>query len=197
VVNQFRSKTIGILAIQGDYERHQYQLDKLGVQIVLVRLPDDLKRLDGLIIPGGESTTLDIMINRFNLREPLRQFGGSKPVFGTCAGMIMLAQKIEDNQAGVMPLQLMDIDVVRTGYGRQIHSFDTTVEAGLAGKRHDLSASFIRAPIVSRTGPGVEILSVYNDTPVLLCQGHLLAASFHPELSDDTTLMEYFLTEFP
>jgi 5'-phosphate synthase pdxT subunit len=188
-------KTVGVLAIQGDFERHVYQLNLVGAWPVEVRLPQDLEKLDALILPGGESTTINIMIDRFDLREPLLRFGRSKPVFGTCAGMIMLARRIENNVSGVKPLGLMDIDVDRTGYGRQVHSFEEKIDADLAGQKASLTATFIRAPRVTRLGDGIKTLAKWQDDPVLIRQGHLLAASFHAELDDDTTLLEYFLTK--
>jgi len=184
---------VGVLAIQGDYDRHRHQLGRAGASSVLVRLASDLRDLDALIIPGGESTTMDIMIDRFNLREPLLEFGRSKPVFGTCAGMIMLSTSIENNVSKVRPLELMDIDVDRNGYGRQVYSFEEKIDADLAGEKVRLTATFIRAPRVTRVGSGIEILAKYREDPALVRQGHLLAASFHAELDDDTRLLEYFL----
>jgi 5'-phosphate synthase pdxT subunit len=191
----FENKTVGILAIQGDYAEHQEQLGQLGARSVLVRLPHDLERLDALIIPGGESTTMDIVMDRFDLREPLIEFGRSTPVFGTCAGMIMLATGIENNISKVTPLGLMDIDVDRNGYGRQVHSFEENVTANLAGQPTDLVATFIRAPRVTRVGESVTTLATYRDDAILVRQKNLLAASFHAELSEDTALLEYFLKE--
>jgi len=194
-MSRLEDRKVGVLAIQGDYARHKHQLDQLGVITVLVRLKADLEQLDAIIIPGGESTTMDIMLDRFGLREPLQQFGRSKPVFGTCAGMIMLASKIKDNLSKVTPLGLMDIDINRNGYGRQVHSFEKTIEANLAGKYTKLTATFIRAPIVTRVGSEVISLATYEGDPVLVRQDNLLTASFHTELDDDTSLLEYFLNE--
>lgn len=188
-------KRIGVLAIQGDYARHQQQLDQLGVKATEVRLASDLDGLDGLIIPGGESTTMDIMLDRHNLREPLTQFGRSLPLFGTCAGMIMLATGIEENLSNITPLALLDIDVNRNGYGRQVHSFDTELTAELAGTKTKLTGTFIRAPKITRVGDQVEILAKCAGDPVLVRQGNLLAASFHSELDDDPSLLAYFLNE--
>ncbi|MEW5795157.1 MAG: pyridoxal 5'-phosphate synthase glutaminase subunit PdxT [Candidatus Zixiibacteriota bacterium] len=187
-------KTVGVLAIQGDFERHIYQLGLVGARPVEVRLPGDLDKLDALILPGGESTTINIMIDRFDLRELLVRFGRSKPVFGTCAGMIMLAKKIENNTSNVNALGLLDIDVDRNGYGRQVHSWEDKVDADLAGQKAKLTATFIRAPRVTRVGPEIATLASWRNDPVLIRQNRLLAASFHAELDDDTTLLEYFLT---
>jgi 5'-phosphate synthase pdxT subunit len=189
------SKTVGILAIQGDYERHRHQIELVGARPVEVRLPRDLEALDALIIPGGESTTMNIMIDRFKLREPLIRFGRSNPTFGTCAGMIMLGKNIANNLSRVQPLGLMDIDVDRNGYGRQVHSFEEKLDASLAGREVRLTATFIRAPRIVRLGDGIETLAVWKDDPVLIRQGRLLAAAFHSELDDDTALLEYFLTK--
>ena len=190
-----KEKRIGILALQGDYACHQRALEQLGVKNVLVRLERDLAGLDALIIPGGESTTMDIVMDRFDLREPLTAFGRSNPILGTCAGMIMLASEIENNISNVTPLGLMDIGVDRNGYGRQIHSFETKIEADLGGERHEMTATFIRAPRVTRVGQDVTVLATYKKDPVLVQQKNLLAASFHTELDDDTRLLAYFLDE--
>jgi 5'-phosphate synthase pdxT subunit len=190
-----RDKKIGILALQGDYAAHQRSLDQLGVGSVLVKLPRDLDGLDALIIPGGESTTMDIVMDRFELREPLVAFGRSKAILGTCAGMIMLASQIENNISKVTPLGLMDIAVDRNGYGRQVHSFEASFDADLAGQQCRLTATFIRAPRVTRVGPAVTVVATYKNDPVLVRQKNLLAASFHTELDDDTSLLVFFLNE--
>jgi len=194
-MSKYANKRVGILALQGDYARHQHLLDMLEVDSVLVRLERDLARLDALIIPGGESTTMDIVMDRFNLRKPLITFGRSKPVFGTCAGMIMLASEIENNISNVTPLGLMDIGVDRNGYGRQVHSFEASIDSNLAGERYEMTATFIRAPRITRVGPDVTVLAKYKNDPILVQQNNLLAASFHTELDDDTRLLTYFLDE--
>ncbi|MDH3892763.1 MAG: pyridoxal 5'-phosphate synthase glutaminase subunit PdxT [candidate division Zixibacteria bacterium] len=187
---------IGVLALQGDFERHEHQLTLAGAEAVQVRLPSELEPLDGLIIPGGESTTMSYLIDRFAMRAPLVEFGRKRPVWGTCAGMIMLAAKIEDNQAGLKPFGLLDIDVVRNGYGRQVFSFTDHIEASLNGGCMRLEATFIRAPRITRLGAQIKTLAVYQDTPVLVAQGRILASSFHTELDNDLRLLEYFLTHF-
>ena len=192
-MNDSRAKRVGVLAIQGDYARHLHQLERLGVSSSQVRLARDLDKLDALIIPGGESTTMDIVMDRFSLREPLVEFGRSRPVFGTCAGMIMLASVIRNNISNVTPLGLMDIEVDRNGYGRQVYSFEEHVSAELDGSPAELIATFIRAPRIVRLGDEVKTLATYKGDPVLVRQGRLLAASFHAELDEDTTLLEYFL----
>lgn len=192
-MNEFKRLQIGVLALQGDFERHIHQLALEQAHPVEVKLPRDLDGLDGLIIPGGESTTMSLLLDRFNLRDPLRQFASQKPVWGTCAGMIMLAKKIEDNQSGVKPLDLMDIDVVRNGYGRQFFSFEQSLAATLNGSQIILKATYIRAPKITRAGQNVTVLARLENTPVLVTQSKLMASSFHTELDDDTTLLRFFL----
>lgn len=195
-MTNYKDLKIGVLALQGDFERHQYQLSLLGVKNSLVKLPNDLNNIDALIIPGGESTTMDKLLDRYNLRFPLIEFSKKHPLWGTCAGMILLAKKIEDNQAGVTPLGLMDIDVARIGYGRQVFSFETELKAQLNKHQIDLKVSFIRAPIITRIGAKVKTLAVYENKPVLVTENNIMASSFHTELNDDTTLLKYFLDEF-
>ncbi|RKX27923.1 MAG: pyridoxal 5'-phosphate synthase glutaminase subunit PdxT [Candidatus Zixiibacteriota bacterium] len=187
---------VGVLALQGDFKRHTHQLGQLGSRTLEVRTASHLEEIDGLIIPGGESTTMDILIDRFRLRQPLIEFCQIKPVWGTCAGMIMLAKNIEDNQANVSPLGLMDIDVVRTGYGRQVHSFEQLLMTKLNGEDITLRATFIRAPMITRVGKSVQILIEYNGSPVLVSEGLIMASSFHTELDNDTTLLEFFMGRF-
>ena len=187
---------IGVLALQGDYERHEHQLRLLGAECRQVRLASDLDGLDGLIVPGGESTTMDTLLDRFNLREPLTAFGRLKPLYGTCAGMIMLAKHIENNQAGIRPLELLDVDVVRTGYGRQIHSIEKEVTMDLGRGPQTIDAAFIRAPIVTRVGKDVRVIAGTNGSPALVSERNILASSFHTELDEDTSLLEFFFSEF-
>ncbi len=195
-VTDYTDRFVGVLALQGDYEAHQAQLNRLNVRNVLVRQPVDMQSIDSLIIPGGETTTMSILLDRFDMRTPLEAFGRTHPVYGTCAGMIMLSKNIEDNISGVKPLGLMDIDVVRMGYGRQVHSFENGLKATLDKGEVSLTATFIRAPRITRAGDGVTVLATYDNHPVLVRQGNLLAGSFHTELEDDTTVLEYFLNDF-
>jgi 5'-phosphate synthase pdxT subunit len=188
--------TVGVLALQGDYEAHRKQLESLEVKAVEVRLTKDLENIDALIIPGGESTTMDKLIDRFDLRQPLVNFCKNKPVFGTCAGMIMLAKKIEDNLSGVEPFGLIDIDVLRNGYGRQVFSFEQEIEVNLNNGSSSLAATFIRAPRITRTGSSVKVLAEFENNPVLVAQNNILASCFHTELGEDTTLLSYFLKIF-
>lgn len=195
-MNHSNSKSIGVLALQGDYEAHERQLKLLGAKAVEVRLPKDLEGLDALILPGGESTTMDKLINRFGLRQPLTDFCKSKPAWGTCAGMIMLSQKIEDNQSLVTPLGILDIDVLRNGYGRQVFSFEDKIDVSFGNGTSKLAATFIRAPKITRLGKDVKILGKFGGDAVLISQSNILASSFHTELSGDTTLLKYFITKF-
>ncbi len=193
-MERFDHLHVGVLALQGDYELHEHQLGLLGIKQRRVRLPSDLNDLGALIMPGGETTTMAILIDRFGLRKPLIDFGRSQPVYGTCAGMVLLARHIEDNQAGVNPLQLMDIDVLRNGYGRQVYSFEETLRVQIASGIEEIRAAFIRAPKVTRLGSAVETLSVYQGSAVLVAEKNILAASFHTELEDDTSLLRCFLS---
>jgi 5'-phosphate synthase pdxT subunit len=184
--------TIGVLALQGDFREHHEALGHLGVAAPEVRLPKDLVGLDGLIIPGGESTTIAKLMRSSGLLDPLRNMAADGfPMWGTCAGMILLANRLDET--GTPTLQAMDIAVRRNAFGRQIDSFEADlVVAGLDGG--SFRAVFIRAPIIEQVGPSVEVLARLNDgTPVAALQERLLATSFHPELTPDTRLHQFFL----
>jgi pyridoxal 5'-phosphate synthase pdxT subunit len=171
---------IGILAVQGDFREHAAMLRRLGADPVEVRKPEQLEDLDGLVIPGGESTAIMRLIRIYGLEDALKRF--ARPVFGTCAGMIVLGR----DQLG-----LVDVGVRRNAYGRQVASFETDLE--LAGEDEPLRGVFIRAPRVADVGSGVEVLAEHEGEPVLLREGRFLVASFHPELTDDTRVHERFL----
>jgi 5'-phosphate synthase pdxT subunit len=171
---------IGVLAVQGNFREHAAMLRALGADAVEVRLPGQLEGLDGLVIPGGESTAITRLIRLYGLEEAIRSFAA--PVFGTCAGMILLDRA---------HLGLVDLDVERNGYGRQVASFEA--DLALEGEDEPLRGVFIRAPRVTAAGPEVEVLASHNGVPVLLRQGRFLVASFHPELTDDTRVHERFL----
>lgn len=168
---------IGVLALQGDFEAHRNAIERAGAEAVEVRTAEDLKSLDGLIIPGGESTTMLKLLHEENLFEPLRQFGQEKPMFGTCAGAILMASEVVNPPQE--SLRLMDTTVERNGYGRQIDSRIANIE--LDGKPAE--AVFIRAPVIRRVGPDAKVLATYLDAPVLVEEGRHMAATFHPELS--------------
>ena len=179
---------VGVLALQGDYEKHARALERAGAQVSEVRTALDLEAVDGLVIPGGESTTMLKLLERESLFETLREFGRRKPVFGTCAGAILLAAKVENPEQA--SLGLVDISVWRNGYGRHLDSRVRQIEAEGFGA---LEAVFIRAPIIRRTGPNVHVLASYKDDPVLVEEGRHLVATFHPELSGDDRVHAYFL----
>lgn len=191
----FINRVVGILALQGDYERHADHVTRIGAQPVLVRKAETLDGLDALILPGGESTTMSTLIDRFEMRQSLVNFCREHPVYATCAGMILLSKEIVDNQAGVVPFGLLDISVRRNGWGRQINSFDTELTISGNGL-HVVRGSFIRAPKIVRVGADVRVISTHQREPVLVEQGNILAASFHAELGEDTRLLTYFLKKF-
>ena len=171
---------IGVLAVQGNFREHAAMLRRLGADPVEVRKPEQLDGLDGLVIPGGESTTIFRLVRLYGLEDAIRGF--VRPLFGTCAGMILL----DRNHLGVA-----DLEVARNAYGRQVASFEADLE--LAGEDEPLRGVFIRAPRVSEAGPEVEVLAALDGEPVLLRDGRVLVASFHPELTDDTRVHERFL----
>ncbi|HUH15049.1 MAG TPA: pyridoxal 5'-phosphate synthase glutaminase subunit PdxT [Gaiellaceae bacterium] len=171
---------IGVLAVQGNFREHAAMLRGLGAEVVEVRLPEHLEGLDGLVIPGGESTAITRLMRLYGLEQALRAFAA--PVLGTCAGMILLDRD---------HLGLVDVEVERNGYGRQVASFEA--DLALAGEAEPLRGVFIRAPRVTDAGPEVEVLASHDGSPVLLRQGRFLVASFHPELTDDTRVHGRFL----
>jgi 5'-phosphate synthase pdxT subunit len=177
VATKFR---IGVLAVQGNFREHAAMLRRLGSDVVEVRKPEELQGLDGLVIPGGESTTFMRLMRLYGLDEAVREFAG--PVLGTCAGMIVLDRH---------HLGAIDLEVARNAYGRQVASFEADLE--LVDDPEPLRGVFIRAPRVAEAGPGVEVLAELDGEPVLLRDGRLLVASFHPELTDDTRVHERFL----
>jgi 5'-phosphate synthase pdxT subunit len=187
-----RRQRIGILAVQGDVREHARALLEVGAEPVEVRLPRDLVGLDGLILPGGESTAMRKLIDRYGLREPIVALAnGGAPVYGTCAGMILLANRIADGDEPV--LQLLDITVQRNAYGRQLDSFEADIPIPSLGEE-PVHGVFIRAPIVSEVGPEVEVLARDPDgRPIAVRQGRVLATAFHPELTPDRRLHRLFL----
>jgi len=180
---------IGILALQGDFEAHKRALARAGADAVEVRTQQDLDRIDGLIIPGGESTTMLKLLREENLFEPVRQFGARRPIFGTCAGTILLATDVLHPKQDA--LGLMDLTVERNAYGRQIDSRIAKLDL----ESEPLEAVFIRAPIIRRTVSGVRVLLKYQEAPVLVEQGRHMAATFHPELTGDPRVHERFVAK--
>jgi 5'-phosphate synthase pdxT subunit len=171
---------VGVLAVQGNFREHAATLRRLGAEVAEVRKPEQLAGLDGLVIPGGESTAIGRLVRIYGLEEAIRRFAG--PIFGTCAGMILLDRD---------HLGLADLAVERNAYGRQVASFEADLD--LAGEERPLRGVFIRAPRVRETGPEVEVLAEHDGRPVLLRDGRILVASFHPELTEDTRVHERFL----
>ncbi|HEV2305992.1 MAG TPA: pyridoxal 5'-phosphate synthase glutaminase subunit PdxT [Candidatus Acidoferrales bacterium] len=181
---------IGILALQGDFEAHARVLQQLGVDFMFVRAPEDLEGLDGLILPGGESTTHMKLLAETGLEEGIRKMAaGGGAFFGTCAGAILLAREVEG--PAQESLGLIDMTVVRNAYGRQLSSDVLTLETKL--RSEPLEMVFIRAPVIEKTGRGVDILAEREGRPVLVQQGRVLAATFHPELTSDPAIHEKFL----
>jgi 5'-phosphate synthase pdxT subunit len=183
---------VGILAIQGDVIEHRHALERIGAETTEIRLPDQLDGVDGLIIPGGESTTIVQLIDIYALRDVIRdKVKSGLPTWGTCAGMIVLADRLTDRRPD--PLRLMNIDVSRNAFGRQVDSFEQDLDIdGVDGP--PFRAVFIRAPVVNSIGAGTEILARLDDgRPVAVRQGRLLATSFHPELTDDSRVHQLFV----
>lgn len=184
---------IGVLALQGDFALHVKALARCGpaVEVVEVRKPEQLDGLDGLIIPGGESTTLLKLMDTWRFVPALEKFhADGKPIFGTCAGLIVTAREVTNPPQ--LSLGLIDVGVERNAYGRQRESFETRGTAVLDGRPAPVEMVFIRAPRICRVGPGVQTLARHGDEPVMARQGTVLVATFHPELTDDPTVHEYF-----
>ncbi len=186
---------IGVLALQGDFAEHQVMLESLGVEVVQVRLPGHLNGLNGLIIPGGESTTIGKLATAYGLIEPLRQFGAEHAIWGTCAGAIFLAKDARRPQP---LLELMDIVIERNAFGRQVDSFEVDLNVDFLNPSTKTSvpfhAVFIRAPLIESVGPGVSVLTTLEGGRIVAArQGKLLATSFHPELTRDNRFHRYFV----
>jgi 5'-phosphate synthase pdxT subunit len=183
---------IGVLALQGDFIEHKDTLEKLGVAVTAMRQPEQLKGLDGLIIPGGESTTMLKLMHDYNLFQPVKErISGGLPVMGTCAGMILLARKVSNPHMDT--LSVIDIEVRRNAFGRQVDSFEVDLCIPLLGEK-PFPAVFIRAPFIEKADSGVEVLCrLPDDTIVAARQGKLMVLAFHPELNGDSRLHRYFL----
>jgi len=183
---------VGVLALQGAFAKHAEMLIRLGVNVVEVRKPSDLSLCDALIIPGGESTTISKQIHFINFADPFCRFAEVKPVFGTCAGLILMSHKIEGD--AMQPFNLLDVVVERNAFGRQVESFETKVDYNTEkGTNISIPAVFIRAPRIKGVGKDVKILATLNDEPVLVQQGFHLGSTFHPELTSDPTIHLHFL----
>lgn len=191
--------TVGVLALQGDVREHVRAFGQLGEAVREVRRPDDLDGLSGLVVPGGESTTLSLLLGSSGLTAPLAEaLGAGLPVFGTCAGMILLATQVLDGRPDQVAFRVIDLTVRRNGYGRQVASFEGAVVVTGLGEE-PLPAVFIRAPVVEAAGPGVEVLATLPGAggapgqPVVCRQGSVLVAAFHPELTADRRLHRLFV----
>ncbi|WP_158738365.1 pyridoxal 5'-phosphate synthase glutaminase subunit PdxT [Alteribacillus sp. YIM 98480] len=181
---------IGVLALQGAVREHVNCLHAPDVEVKIVKRVEELEKIDGLVFPGGESTTMRRLVNKYGFFEPLRQFSeAGKPIFGTCAGLILMAEDIKGETQS--HLQLMDMEVQRNAFGRQRESFETKISVKDVGE--DVEAVFIRAPLITGVGKEVEILSEFEGEIVAARQNHLLACSFHPELTEDARFHQYFV----
>ncbi|WP_124222846.1 pyridoxal 5'-phosphate synthase glutaminase subunit PdxT [Aquisalibacillus elongatus] len=182
--------TIGVLGLQGAFREHKQSIEACGHEAKIIKRKEELEEIDGLILPGGESTTMRRLIDRYDFFDALRTFGQSgKPIFGTCAGLILLATEIEGNSSA--HLQLMDMKVERNAFGRQKESFESKLK--VQGVANDFEAVFIRAPYIAEVNEDTEVLATYDGKIVAAQQGQFLAAAFHPELTDDNRLVEYFI----
>ena len=191
------NKAVGVLALQGAYQKHIDMLQALGVSAHTVRYPHELDDCSALIIPGGESTTISLLIQKNGLYEPIKAFAENHPVMGVCAGMIMMATEVDDDR--VMPLGLIPFKALRNHYGRQVHSFTTDIKLDFDNNGQAFPAVFIRAPGAVNISSDVQILaskkSNDNDEAIILNKGHHMALSFHPELTDDTRIHDYWLSQ--
>ncbi|MCF7885046.1 MAG: pyridoxal 5'-phosphate synthase glutaminase subunit PdxT [Candidatus Marinimicrobia bacterium] len=182
------SKTVGVLGLQGAYAKHSKMLDQLGIKNLIVRYPDEIEKCDGLVIPGGESSTMSILIDQMDLRKPLQRF--KKPILATCAGVILLSEN--KSSAKVKPLHKLPLLCERNAYGRQIESFMTTIE--IQNEHQNFPAIFIRGPKISQIKSNkVEVLAQLDNSPVLVKYKNIMAATFHPELSNNTRIHEIFI----
>ena len=185
---------VGVLALQGAFVAHGKVLRALGAEALEVRGPDDLDEVDALVLPGGESTTMSMLLETSKLQQPIAdRLVEGFPVFGTCAGLILLAAGVLDGRADQHSFGAIDIEVRRNAFGRQVDSFEADLE--VKGLDRPFHGVFIRAPVVEHAGSDVEVLACVEGKPVLVRQGHVLAAAFHPELSDDDRIHRMFLEE--
>ena len=180
---------IGVLALQGNYQMHNHVLESIGIKPVNVRYPHELDNVEGLVIPGGESTTMSILMNRMGFYKPLQSFANDYPVFGTCAGLILMSEKVVDTE--LESLGLLDVQVERNGYGRQINSNTIDVEFELNNTDYTIPGSFIRAPRVVSYGSSIKVLAMTDDAPIIVQNNKHLGISFHPELDNISILHEY------
>lgn len=182
--------TVGVLALQGAYQKHVDSLSRLGIEARLIRKPGELEECSALILPGGESTTISLLMQEYGFYQAIRTFAEEHPVMGVCAGLILMANEVDDER--VTPLELIDFKATRNFYGRQVHSF--TAEVNLNFDNRPFKAQFIRAPGIEKLSPAVEVLATHNDEAVMIAAGRHIALSFHPELGDDTRIHRYWLS---
>jgi 5'-phosphate synthase pdxT subunit len=185
---------IGVLALQGAFREHILALKRLGAEAVPLRSPEELDDLDGVVLPGGESTTMDKLLRKFELQQPLkRRIGEGMPVLATCAGLILLADEVRDGLPDQESMHLLPVTVRRNAYGRQPESFEADVD--VEGLEEPFRGVFIRAPLVEEVGAGVEVLGSVEGRPVAIRSGHILGLTFHPELTGDDRLHEIFIDD--
>ena len=175
---------IGVLALQGNFTKHIELLKRLGISSTEVRYPYQFNDIDGLVLPGGESSVISDLIVRNDLLEPIVEFSRVKPILATCAGIILMSKKTNDSR--VIPLNIFDIEINRNAYGRQIHSFVDTIQVDLNGTTSSIVASFIRAPKIAKLGNDIEVLATHNGTPVAIRNDRHIGLTFHPELNNET-----------
>ncbi len=185
------NNTVGVLALQGAYQKHVKSLDRLGVRSRLIRKADELENCDALILPGGESTTISLLLQQNGLYEAIKVFAKDHPVMGVCAGMIMMASEVDDKR--VTPLGLMPFKALRNFYGRQLHSF--TADIKLSFDSDIFRAAFIRAPGIEKPSSNITVLAMCGKQAVMIGNGKHVALSFHPELTDDTRVHKYWLSK--
>ena len=185
---------VGVLGIQGGFSKHKDMIDSMGYKTAIVRTPDELKKINALIIPGGESTTFLNLFAKFELGEAIKEFSVNSPIMGTCAGMIVLAKKVDS--INYNPLGLIDIEVSRNAYGRQKESFVDKVNIELNNKSIEFEAVFIRAPKIVKYGSDCDVLAKYKDDNIMVQNNSVLVCSFHPELTENNVIHKYFLEKF-
>lgn len=185
------TEKVGILALQGDFALHQTAFESLGAEVTLVKDAAGLDRIGRLVIPGGEATTIQLLMDKFGLREPMIEFGRQKPLWGTCAGLLLLASDVDDTL--IRPLKLIGLKALRNAYGSQAHSFVAEGDVSLKNTRMAFEMVFIRAPRIAELRDGTTPLGWLGDEVTMAQQGHVLVSTFHPELTDDTSIHEYFL----
>lgn len=181
--------TIGVLALQGDFSLHRDMLQKLSISNILVKKKSDFDLINGLIIPGGESTVLSLLINKFNLSKKIKDFSRANCIYGSCAGAIIMSSKCDDER--IKPLKLINIKSFRNFYGRQIHSFTKNINVSFLNK--SIKVSFIRAPKLECLSKKLNVLALDGDRPILIKENNMLVSSFHPELFSDTSIHKYFI----